>query len=325
LILLTPLILSTFPLLFLSILTSASDLSIKYESFSKASVEHRFVNTQGGSLYWISLTSENPKGTIIFSPGRSESRISYFEMASELVNHQYNVAIIEHRGQGLSSRKIRESDVGHIDHFEDYFSDFKEFNTEIRNFLPPPYYLVSSSMGAAIAAGVPEVMNSFQSAILLAPMFKIKTKNIPDWLARLILKVDSFIFSANDYAPFTGAFDPDARFEDNEYSSSPIRFKFNKELYRKNQDLRVGGPSIRWVQEALDVPQKLQEKIKLIRTKVLLLQAENDFFVVNETQNEFCKSMTNCQLVQIPRSRHALHLETDENINLILNRIVKFF
>jgi lysophospholipase len=303
----------------------ADELAKVYQTFSSQYKEHSFSNPKNQKLFWVSLTSDRAKGTIIISPGRSESRISYFEFAAFFIKNHYNLAIIEHQGQGRSVRQVKSSDVGHVEKFEDYSEDFKQFVNEVKLHFRPPFYLLASSMGAAIATDTPAVLNSFRRVAMLSPMFKINTKSLPPWLVRSILSLNLVFRDPTDYAPFTGPFDPSSSFDSNTYSSSRARFEYNQELYDQNPLLRVGGPSIKWVQEALKVTEKLRPKVELIQPKVLVFQAEDENFVDNRTQDEFCQLMPNCQILKVPDSRHALHLESDKNIDFILQKTKYFF
>jgi lysophospholipase len=303
----------------------ADELVNAYKKFSGESREHTFLDKKRETLYWVSLASAPSRGTVVISPGRSESRISYFELATLFQQNQYNVAIIEHRGQGKSARKLRPSDVGHIDQFEDYSEDFAQLVKEIQGQLPPPFYLLASSMGATIASSEPAVINSFDRVTMLAPMFKIRTLFFPKWLARAILSVFSVLRGPTGYAPFSGPFDPQASFEENSYAASRQRFKTNLELYHLYPELRVGGPSIKWVQEALDITEKIHSQMRLIKSPVLLLQAEDEYFVDNQVQDEYCGLMVHCQVFKVPGSRHALHLDSDQNLQLIFKMTQDFF
>lgn len=313
-------------LLICSLQLHSDELRDKYNRFSNEYKEYFFLNNDKINLYWILLSSHSNQslGTIIFSPGRTESRLSYFEFATYLQQNNFNVAIIEHRGQGKSGRQINATDVGHIDRFEDYSNDFKLFFQEIKKIQKPPYFLVASSMGAGIAMMDPVTVNYFQRIVMLAPMFKIKTKNIPEWLTHVILNLSLYFKSSTDYAPFTGSFDPSSEFENNDYSSSEKRFKFNLEIYKKNPNFQVGGPSIKWVQEALNVTENIRGKINSVSTKTLLIQSEYEKYVDNQTQDYFCSLMLSCQIYLVSGSKHALHLENDNNIDLIFNKTKSF-
>ncbi|WP_370661027.1 serine aminopeptidase domain-containing protein [Psychrosphaera algicola] len=48
-------------------------------------------------------------------------------MAYDIVNQGYHVFIIDHQGQGLSSRILRNSHKGYVQNFDDYIIDLNTF------------------------------------------------------------------------------------------------------------------------------------------------------------------------------------------------------
>jgi lysophospholipase len=318
--------------------TTPEILHSKYERFQRLNTEHIFFNKSGQEIFWVSIpgkkdqrlkgqknsTSNLTKGTIVFSPGRSESRLSYYELALFFHELGYNIAIIEHKGQGKSFRYVKNSDVGHIHQFDEYSQDFSIFLIEVKKQFEEPLYLWASSMGAAIALFDPAQANKFNKIILVAPMFEINTRGIPILALDILLNIMRILRGPETYAPLVGPFDPKSPFEKNEYAASRERFNLNKYLYTLNPNLCVGGPSVGWVQSVLRIQDTLRSKISLIRPPVLIFQSDNDKFVISTRQNEFCKLMHSCRITTLSGSMHALHLDTNTNISRMVNSSVRF-
>ena len=84
---------------------------------------------------------ESTKGTIILQSGRTEFIEKYYEVIEEFVSRGFAVAMMDWRGQGLSSRTAKDKRLGHIDKFETYDEDFKSvMNNYFQSKCPKTFY-----------------------------------------------------------------------------------------------------------------------------------------------------------------------------------------
>ncbi len=280
----------------------------------------------GGKIIWIHLPpeiSQPPQGTVLISPGRTESWVNWAEVAARLSDWGYHVALLEHRGQGRSQRFFQNQDKGHIDQFETYVKDFNLFQEEVTaKRLPKPYFLVGNSMGAAIALLADT--KSLSKMALYAPMFKIQTGHIPYPVAKVLVKILRWMGLGDAYALGTGPFSP-RPFEENDYASSRRRYEIDIERSVSHPEMIVGGPTIQWVHEAFRVPDLLRGRSSQLQQPILILQADDERFVDNQIQDEICAQIRHCVLRRISGSKHVLHLEDDENFNRMIQLTIGFF
>ena len=115
-----------------------------------------------GEAFYFSLDESNKlrvafwnlqstKGTIILQSGRTEFIEKYYEVISEFIDRGYAVAMMDWRGQGLSSRKSRNKRIGHIDNFDTYDEDFiKVMNECFHGKCPEPFIGFGHSMGGCL-------------------------------------------------------------------------------------------------------------------------------------------------------------------------------
>ena len=113
----------------------------------------------GGKAYYFELEKEkklrialwnldSKKGTIFLQSGRTEFIEKYYEVISEFIDRGYAVAMMDWRGQGLSSRVARNKKIGHIDNFKTYDQDFsKVMNEYFKHHCPKPFIGFGHSMG----------------------------------------------------------------------------------------------------------------------------------------------------------------------------------
>ncbi len=70
----------------------------------------------------VTAASDNPRGSIIMCPGRTEFIEKYFETTADLIQKGFNVLMVDPRGQGLSDRQVPRN-VGYVRNFADYQLD----------------------------------------------------------------------------------------------------------------------------------------------------------------------------------------------------------
>ena len=91
-------------------------------------------------------------GTIAILPGRAEFIEKYFEVIGELLSRNFDVAILDWRGQGFSGRLAGNPRKGHIGNFRAYERDLDALVEQVlQPHCRPPWFALGHSMGAAIA------------------------------------------------------------------------------------------------------------------------------------------------------------------------------
>ena len=93
------------------------------------------------------------KGTVCVFTGRSEQIEKYFETVRDLRERGFAVAMIDWRGQGHSSRRLRDPRKGYVRDFSDFEIDVETFVQQVvLPDCPPPYFALAHSMGGAVHA-----------------------------------------------------------------------------------------------------------------------------------------------------------------------------
>ena len=117
----------------------------------------------------------NRKGTVCVFTGRSEQIEKYFETVRDLRDRGFAVAMIDWRGQGHSSRRLRDPRKGYVRDFSDFEIDVETFVQQVvLPDCPPPYFALAHSMGGAVMLRVAHAGKRwFDRMVLSAPMIDL--------------------------------------------------------------------------------------------------------------------------------------------------------
>ena len=252
------------------------------------------------------------KPALVILPGRQEPAIRYAEMIYDLRDLGYTIYVMDHRGQGFSGRMLTNSEIGHVEHFDDYLADFETFVRIVEGNGHPKRFLLAHSMGGAIAGEYLEKHpGKFSAAVLSAPMFQISTEPFSQSVAFGIAEFATLLGKGDHYALKQANFDLNWPFEKNNLTLSRSRFSKLVEIFTELPETRIGGPSYRWVREALKATPRIVRQAKKVSTPVLLLQAGSDSVVKAYRQDVFCERVLQCAQYTFPDSFHEIVHERD--------------
>ena len=115
------------------------------------------------------------KGTVCVFTGRTEQIEKYFETVRDLRDRGFAVAMIDWRGQGHSSRRLRDPRKGYVRDFSDYEVDVETFVQQVvLPDCPPPHFALAHSMGGAVMLRVAHAGKRwFDRMVLSAPMIDL--------------------------------------------------------------------------------------------------------------------------------------------------------
>lgn len=219
---------------------------------------------EGGEAFW--LTTEDglriragvwpvgAKGTVLLFPGRTEYVEKYGLAAADLQARGYATVAIDWRGQGLADRLLPDRMLGHVVRFQDYQLDVQAVLALVRRLgLPEPLYLLSHSMGGAIALrslmrGLPVKAASFS-----APMWGIAMAAWMRPFAQPMAQISGWFGQSHRLAPSTSdkSYVAEADFGGNVLTTDPDMWRYMKRQVVERPELALAGPSLGWLQTAL--------------------------------------------------------------------------
>jgi lysophospholipase len=132
--------------------------------------------------------------------------------------------------------------------------------------------------------------------------------------------------SGASYAPGGGPYDASAEvFEGNDVTRCHARFSLKVQMFLDHPELRLGGPSWRWVCEvASHATATLRRLDGDVRDRVCMMLAGADTVVRTGAARAWCDAARRCQYDVFPEARHELLQETDPARNETLARALRF-
>jgi len=258
-----------------------------------------------------------PKGTICLVHGRTEFIEKYFETITDFQSRGFAVATFDWRGQGGSQRLIRNTRLGHVGSFEDYWTDLKSFHGSILlPDCPGPYYLVGHSMGglAALFAGVKDRM-MFDRIFLSAPMVGLDRQPFsPAGMARVcgtlkLLGLGRMPLGRRSDKPAS-----EMPFAGNPVTSDVTRYMRSVDVLKARPDLEIGQPTVSWVAAAFSAMARagLDDFPGAIKIPVLMLAAARDEIVSTGAIETLGLRMRTGRHAIIASAKHELFMENDD-------------
>jgi len=309
--------------------TSEKDLHKVYiplisAHFYKQKCQYFYTKDNLKIAYKIFLV-KNAKATIVISSGRTEGMIKYQELIYDLNQNGYNIYILDHRGQGYSSRMLKDTQIGHVNNFFDYVEDMNYFVNKLVK-KDKKLILLGHSMGGAIASLYVETYpTDFNALVLSSPMHQpeLLSKSMTNIVCSLVEKrktnIDKYILGKNNYEK------SELSFEKNILTHSKERYELADMAYQKEPETKIGGPSVNWVAQACLWSQASVDMAHKIKIPVLLLQAGEDKVVNDQPQKEFCKNSKGlCKGYKIDGAYHELFIEKDSIREKALTAVLDF-
>ena len=261
-------------------------------------------------VMFASAVTDTPRGSIIFSPGRTEFIEKYFETTTDLIQRGFNVLMVDPRGQGLSDRILEDRLKSYIPNFQVYADDLAFAAKEFAPLLPKPHIAMGHSMGGTI------VLQSILSGALTpdavicsAPMLGLFDLETP--LLRAVIVTLSRLGLDKRNLPFqrqrAGMPIP---FQGNKLTSDKDRYRNWASFFQSTPRLRVGQPTYGWIRAALAGMAYVNRNAGNLKIPGLMLGAGADPIVDPASVERFAKA-AGCEYVVVPGALHELFLERD--------------
>jgi lysophospholipase len=255
------------------------------------------------------------KGTVCVFSGRSEMIEKYFETVRDLRDRGFAVAMIDWRGQGHSSRRLRDPRKGYVRDFADFEIDVETFVQQVvLPDCPPPYFALAHSMGGAVLLRVAHSGKRwFDRMVLSAPMIDLPGRRT-SFVPRVLLKMMRLAGQGGRYIPggsdvLVGL----SSFINNPLTSDAVRYARNAAILEEDPTLGLGSPTVAWADTAIAAMRTFRgaHYPQEIRQPILMLAASNDEVVSTSAIEEFAYHLRAGSHLVIAGSKHEILQEQD--------------
>ncbi|MGN1281301.1 MAG: alpha/beta fold hydrolase [Succinivibrio sp.] len=295
------------------------------EFFNKNVQKLSFKNSEGFTITAAKMDVPEASDTLVIIPGRGEIAHKFTEFLYTLYNLKISAVILFARGQGESTRLLKNRQKCHIDRFENIASDdcFMLDSLGIKN-----YKLLAFSLGGLVSLDIiKNQKNKPSRAALIAPYVWPKFFLPPKLLKILVYSLGSTYPFSTIYTPHGSSYKR-IEFATNHHSHCQERFDAYHDYYAEHPELTIGGPTFQFVKEAM------RKQIELFESdfdftipvycqsagldKVVDTQAAENFF--NRHRNDSCVPI----FETIEGAFHDIINEADEFRIPSLSKALKF-
>ncbi|WP_395697573.1 alpha/beta fold hydrolase [Methylocella sp.] len=255
-------------------------------------------------------------GTVAVLPGRAEFIEKYYEVVAELLARDFDVAVMDWRGQGGSSRQAGNPAKGHVGHFSAYQADLEALRAQaLEPCLRKPYYALAHSMGGAILLDAAhDGACWFERFVATAPMIDLCRLRYARGLRELARSLCLSGLSTA-FAPGAGGAKPYLRkpFAGNLLTSDPARYARMAACVAQTPEIAIGAPTIGWVDAAFQLMRRFEdpEFSARIATPALIVAAGEDRVVDTPAIEAFARRLKAGGFVTLPHARHEILMERD--------------
>ncbi len=287
-----------------------------------------FLTFDGLKLGYRFYLTENAKASVVIVHGFTEFMQKYDETVWYFINQGYNVFIYDQRGHGISDREVDDYHLTHVNKFDDYVKDLDSFISEVveKSSDELPLYIFSHSMGCAVTS-LYLINNSkkIKLAVMASPMIIPTTRGFPPFVIRYICKKYAKESSWKSKFKWSKEFKADpSLFLDKSLSFN--RSKRNLLIHMSDKKFQNSYGTNRWIYESVSVYKRLlnPKSTSKIKTKTLILSAENDAVVKTTAQKRFYRLLPNAEFVTIKNAKHSIFMCCDEITEKYFSYIFEF-
>ena len=254
-----------------------------------------------------------PRGTVALFQGRAEFIEKYFETIADLLARGFSVTALDWRGQGFSTRALRNRRKGHVDDFALYGADVDALVAQVLTpECPRPWYALAHSMGAGALLGALATRTSpFERLTLTSPMLAIMGPASARSAYPAAAAIDALGLGGL-YAPGGGNRTVyEGAFPRNVLTSDPVRFARTAEIVAADPDVALGWPTIGWLHAALRLTRGFEDPAfaRALQIPTLIVHSGDDHVTSTAASERFCRWSRFARLIVLPDARHELLVE----------------
>ncbi len=262
-------------------------------------------------------TAPHRLGTVCLFHGWTEFIEKYFETVTDLRRRGFAVATMDWRGQGGSSRLLRNRAKGHAESFAQHDADVAAFMSGIvLPDCPPPYYCLAHSMGGHLVLRLAQTRVCWwDRMVLTAPLIAFAGGGGKNRAICAAAEAASYLGLGDSYIPRWPSYAPESqRFEGNLLTSDRLRFERARDAAKAAPELCIGAPTVSWVAAACASISTINSAafMESIKVPILIVAAGNDQIVSTAAIEYFASRVKTCGHIVLSGAKHEILQERDE-------------
>ncbi len=270
---------------------------------------------------------EAAAGTVLLFPGRTEYVEKYGRAARHFASRGFATLAVDWRGQGLADRLIDDAMAGHVLHFSDYQQDVEAVVGAARALdLPRPWHLLAHSMGGCI--GLRAVMDGLdvRSVVFSGPMWGIHMGPALRAFAWSLAWGLRQLGLGHVYAPSTAGehYVLSEPFETNKLTNDREMWNYMARQIEAHPELGIGGPSLRWLHEALREMRTLAMRPSPALPCLTIVGSDEEIVDVGRIHDRMAR-WPGGRLEIVPGGRHETLMDTPAVQTRLFEMICNFY
>lgn len=277
----------------------------------------------GQLLRYRIYVQETPRAAMVICHDGCESLCRYVEWAAFYHAMGYQVYLLDFRGHGGSTRRIDNRSVTHIDDFNAYVRDLADLTSRIDRRMP--LYLTAFGMGGAVALlYMQKNPDRVASACLITPLLGLELPE-PAGLYRWRLKRSIKRGLARELVPGSSCYLPNETFNGSGWRSF-ARFSWYRRLRAADSRLQNNAYTMGWLNAALEASERIfSSRTGRITTRILLVQAGQDYIVPPELYGKFLNLLPGSTQVCLSEAEHRVQNGEDKTISDLMSLLKTYF
>lgn len=291
----------------------------------------QFTNADEASIRYAEVPPHDPNdvsAVVIDVTGFRESIERYYELMSDQQDRGMAVFAMDWRGQGGSERywPDKPQRPGSLGYDHDV-ADLRQFIDEVvrpaERFPGKPVILFAHSMGANISMRfMHDNPDTFDAAVLSPPMLGVQTKGFPRWAAKGLARAMRLVGLGKTYMPGEGDWEPHRELKDL-VTDRTVRQELQDRFARQHDDLKLGGATSIWLDEALKSMSVLSapEYLRGIKTPIQMHSARREFIVDPAAHDHAMKHLPNAEMVRHMDAYHEIWMKPQQRRDRVWDQV----
>lgn len=316
-------------------MTPDKDAPIDRRAIPPAAKESRWDLPDGHSLRRIDWSGAktgdavNPRGSILFMPGRGDNYEKYLESLEEWHRDGWRVTAFDWRGQGASGRLGDDAYTGHIEDFSIWVDDLAAIWDAWKAETPAPHVVIAHSMGGhLVMRALIEQRIKPDAVALSAPMLGMNGPPLPlpmlHGVAKMMTRVGNPKRQAWKWSEKPGQLPADRA---NLLTHDPDRYEDESWWREKRPEIVMGPASWQWVERAYASWRKLEEPgaMEKVQVPVFIVSTSSDKLVSHAANVRAAKRLPKGELLELgEEAHHEVLREVDAVRDRVMDAIAEF-